>query len=565
MADTSPKPDAQKTDTRDPGVGHETADPRSQRPGSVEGASGGIVTSSDVQSSSSSLGKEIAKYIVSILILGIGVAVLLFLRSLRTPPQEQESKELVPMVQTMPVVPYSGQLDKMISGTVVPFREIKVAAEVSGNVASKAEVFEAGNFVTKGTQLLQIDPTDYQLLLETGLAEVDQTEKMLDETKEEIAGAKRNVANAENEYHLAKNDHQRNLRIRSALSAAELDQSKRALQAAQTGLTSRKNSLDMMNAKLVRMKSTLGLAKSKLSRSELNLKRTVVVAPDDGVIVREMVQEGDYVRAGDPLVMFEDTSRSEVLCNLAPTDLAWIRDNSPANKSFEGESKKEAQSPYYLPKTDVSIFDIGDPSVIWRGVLERFDGIGLDESTRTIPVRITIREPVVESEQGQRALVRGMFVKCKIEIQTSTDNAKLSFLSFPAVALRPGNYVWVVEDRKLRKVDVKVVDFGEQLIDEKMTKIVVIASKPDSLKSGDEIVTTPIPQPREGKDVLLESDVEESELEEQNEEGDGEEGDGEEGETGETNNVESKIVESKAEQSDIEVEEIELAASGSQP
>ena len=35
-----------------------------------------------------------------------------------------------------------------------------------------------------------------------------------------------------------------------------------------------------------------------------------------------------------------------------------------------------------------------------------------------------------------------------------------------------------------------------------MTKIVVVALKPGSLESGDAIVTTPIPQPKEGKEVI---------------------------------------------------------------
>lgn len=511
MTDTSLKPESEtmNVDGSDNAIENGETDQRTG--GSSQGVGSVGSSQSFVGGAPRSWLGEIAKYITSILILGFGVFVMMTLYGFKKPPQEQVSKELVPMVQTMKAVPFSGQLDKTISGTVVPFREIKVAAEVSGNVVSKSDVFEAGNFVKKGTKLIVIDPTDYQLQLETGLAEVDQTEKMLQETREEIAGAKRNVANAENEFQLAQSDHQRNLRIRNALSSAELDQSKRALLAAQTVLTTRKNSLEMMNAKLDRMGSTLALAKSQLSRTQLNLKRTVIVAPDDGVIVREMVQEGDYVRAGDPLVTFEDTSRSEVLCNLTPTDLDWIRNNSPANKDFENEGTSSAYSPYYLPKTSVSVFETSDKKVIWNGVLERFDGIGRDELTRTIPVRITIKEPIVNTDQGQRALVRGMFVKCKIEVQTSTDNAEHSFLSFPAVALRPGNYVWVVDDKKLRRVDVSVVDFGEQLIDDVMTKIVVVAVKPDSLKFGDEIVTTPIPQPLEGKEVILESESENEE------------------------------------------------------
>ena len=65
----------------------------------------------------------------------------------------------------------------------------------------------------------------------------------------------------------------------------------------------------------------------------------------------------------------------------------------------------------------------------------------------------------------------------------------------------------MVEDKKLKRVEVDVVDFGKQLIDQEMTKIVVVALKSDSLQSGDEIVATPIPQPEEGKEVLLKSEM----------------------------------------------------------
>lgn len=503
MADTSPKPETQATVTDSENALGDSNPPQQTHPQSDVPVGGGRESGhAAAHGARPSLVGEIVKYTISILILGFGIFVMSTLHGLKKPPKEQVSAELIPMVHAVPAVPYAGLLDKTISGTVVPFREIKVAAEVSGNVISKFEAFEAGNFVKKGTALIEIDPTDYELELEKGLAEVDQTEKMVQETQEEIAGAKRNVSNASNDFRLAKSDHQRNLKIRSALSSAEIDQSKRALLAAQSTLTTCENNLEMMKAKLERMKSTLALTKTQLSRSKLNLKRTIVSAPDDGVIVQEMVQQGDFVRAGDPLVKFEDTSRSEVLCNLTPTDLAWVRNNSPAGRDFDGEKTADNFSPYYLPKTNVSIYETRDDSVIWEGVLERFDGIGRDELTRTIPVRITIKNPVVETGEGQRALVRGMFVKCKIEVQTSNDTPEHRFLSFPAVALRPGNYVWVVSDNKLRKVDVKVIDFGEQLIDEKMTKIVVVALKPGSLESGDAIVTTPIPQPKEGKEVI---------------------------------------------------------------
>ncbi len=457
--------------------------------------------------SSFSIQNEFIKFSISAIILAIGVGVMYSLHLLKPLPPEQAPDELSTMVQTTSATPYLGELDKVISGTVVPFREINVAAEVSGNVISKSELFEAGNYVKKGTLLLEIDPADYEIQLATGNAEVAQSQKMLEETEQEIAGAKLFIEDTQEELNIAEADWNRNQGIRGALSKSELDQVKRVFLAAKSALTTRKNTLNTLEARLGRMNAAIELAKSQLERTKLNLVKTKIYAPDDGVIVREMVQKGDYVRAGDPLVTFEDTSQSEVICNLTPTDVAWIRNNSPASNEFASEQEKTAYAAYYLPKTNVSIFETNEPNVIWDGVLERFDGIGRDQATHSIPCRITIQHPVVDTELGPRALVRGMFVKCQMKVQLSNDNPKQRFISFPAIALRPGNFVWTVKDQKLRKLPVQVVDYAEQLDDETNVKIVIVSVKSDSIQAGDAIVTSPLSKPYQGQEIILQSAV----------------------------------------------------------
>jgi multidrug efflux pump subunit AcrA (membrane-fusion protein) len=184
---------------------------------------------------------ELAKYVISFLILASGAGVAYSLSLLKEKPADQDSKELVTMVGTYEASLYSGELAMEVSGSVVPFREIRVAAEISGNVIKKFPDFEAGNFVKKGTKLLEIDPADYTLQLKTREAEVEQSKKALDEVKEEIVGANRNIKLAEDDFRLAQSEYQRNLRIKSALSSSELDQSKRGLLTAESALTQRRN------------------------------------------------------------------------------------------------------------------------------------------------------------------------------------------------------------------------------------------------------------------------------------------------------------------------------------
>lgn len=83
----------------------------------------------------------------------------------------------------------------------------------------------------------------------------------------------------------------------------------------------------------------------------------------------------------------------------------------------------------------------------------RFDGVGLDERTRTMPCRVVVDDPLgvtVERElsegerdndaaRGPRALVRGMFVTIQLETQPTG-----GILRVPEAALKPGNRLGMV-------------------------------------------------------------------------------------------------------------------------
>ena len=119
------------------------------------------------------------------------------------------------------------------------------------------------------------------------------------------------------------------------------------------------------------------------------------------------------------------------------------------------------------------------------------------------------KNPIIDTTKGKRALVRGMYVKCRIQVQTSAENTKRGFLCFPSVALRPGNFVWIVRNKKLKRLSVDVVDYADRLVGNETEKIVVVAENEDSLQQGDQIVTTPLSQPNDGVEVLLEDELDE--------------------------------------------------------
>ena len=364
---------------------------------------------------------EILKYLCSAIIIAAAVGVFIFLSSLAEKAETKESTALIPQVSTEAVTPYFGSLDLVIPGSVKAHREIKVAAEVIGKIVKKYPEFQAGNFVLAGTPLAEIDAEDYKADQKTLAADVQQAEKRIVENLRQIEGEQRNLEIARQDFEIQERDFKRTQRLASALSRSEVDQARRSLNAARTNLTSRENALGLLEATSVRLKAGLEMSRSQMEKSKLNLGRVSIVAPVDGVVVSEMVQENDFVSPGTPIAMFEDVSVAEVVCNLTTSELNWIRKNSKPdpNEALSSDPRVRA---YQLPKTEVTIFESDDVEATWKGTLERFDGIGRDEMTKTIPCRIIVPNPITETEYGPRALVRNMYVKCRVEVETSSSD-----------------------------------------------------------------------------------------------------------------------------------------------
>lgn len=442
---------------------------------------------------------EIAKYVMSAVIIGLGVGTMLFLFSLKKKPESQRSTALIQQVGVQPVEAYAGSLFLEVSGTVVPFREIRVASEVVGQVVEQFPVYENGMFARRGEPLLRIDPETYELEVRTLESEVLQAEKRIIENQLQIEGEEKNIELAQSDLELQVKDLERYQRLGGALTPSELEQAQRSVNAARTQLQTRQNSLVLLQASEPRLEAALELVKRQLDRAKLNLRRTTIYAPADGVIVRTLVKEGDFVNAGTQVAIFEDISQAEVVTNLTPGELRWIRDNSSPDAEIIDNS---LMAVYRIPKTAVTIFDPMDPQVSWRGMLSRFDGIGRDDLTKTIPARINVAEPIVKTETGHHVLVRGMYVRCRMEVQVSANQRSL--FRVPEVAVHPNGAIWIVRDNKLAQVRIRVINRREVEEQGELQKIAIIKVLEGDLQAGDTVVTTPLSSPHTGMPILLE-------------------------------------------------------------
>jgi multidrug efflux pump subunit AcrA (membrane-fusion protein) len=214
------------------------------------------------------------------------------------------------------------------------------------------------------------------------------------------------------------------------------------------------NQLQLLQTRRTRVELAERLADTQLAQAKVNLERSEVRSPISGVIINETVQEDSYVQRGDKLCIIEDTERVEVSCNLRTDQLLLILDQLSSGQNKDPSSQVLRASSYELPPTPVEIsYQVAGRSDVvyqWHGKLSRYEGIGLDTQSRTVPVRITVENPrdvrrngveiTEEGNGGLPALVRGMFVDVKIKTKP-----RRPLVLIPKLALKPGGQLWSFE------------------------------------------------------------------------------------------------------------------------
>ncbi|MFM7135920.1 MAG: efflux RND transporter periplasmic adaptor subunit [Planctomycetota bacterium] len=442
--------------------------------------------------------RTIAGWLTPIVILAAGFAVFRYLGSQPPPERKQADKPAAAPVRAVEVIRETGGLTIELDGVVVPLREVTLAAEVPGRVLHKSEACKAGRFVTAGTPLFEIDPRDYEFDVARLEREASQAALAIEEAEEEIKQNATAVQLATQQLELAGREVKRldGLKAGRIVTEAEHDRAIREELSAITTLTNLQGQARVLVKRKHRLEEAKALAETMLDRSKLDLARTKVAAPTDGVIVEDHVEQDSYVAKGMALVTIEDTRQAEVRTSLQMDELARVWRSA-------GLADPLAGGAHEMPDTPVTVvFTVGDSQYEWDGFLSRQEGRGLDEKTRTLPCRVIVTEPTkvraldrygaaVETPPpgSPRSLMRGMFVQVRFHVDSPHE-----LVSIPEEARRPSGEVWLVRDGRLEILRPKPVQVaGGRAIFE---------SGPAGLVAGDRVVTSQLTSPRPGMAVV---------------------------------------------------------------
>jgi multidrug resistance efflux pump len=217
---------------------------------------------------------------------------------------------------------------------------VPITSQVSGKIIS---VDVSNNeFVKVGQVLFRIDPSNYQLTVDAGEASLQAALQSVDAGSAGVEAAEANVESAKANVWRSEQDAVRMRRIQEedpgAISQRRIDSAEASLATALGRLAATEASLESARKALGETdenNAQIKQAQAALNQARIDLERTVVVAPSDGLVTDLRIDLGNYAGAGAPLMTFVAIHNIWVQADLTENNLGNVDVGDEVELTFD--------------------------------------------------------------------------------------------------------------------------------------------------------------------------------------------------------------------------------------
>ena len=303
-------------------------------------------------------------------------------------------------------------------------------AEVQGEVIWLHPDLEQGRMIPAGTEVLRVDPADYELALRQAEADLAALRAERGQIEIEAANTSRVLELERARLALSEADFQRTRTLVSqgTVPQTRADEAERATLLARRTVTELENTLSLIPSREQRLDAQIARTESAADRARRSLERTTLTAPFDLRVTQVAIELFQSVNPGQIVIRGDGLDAVEVVAHL-PIDV--FRRLIPGLP--EGVELQEAMREGPAEAIDVVVSPIADPAQIWSGRVTRVEGT-LDARARTVPVVVTIADPYESADPPNRLpLVPNMQVRIAL-----TGAPLLEVVTVPEAALHGG-------------------------------------------------------------------------------------------------------------------------------
>lgn len=240
--------------------------------------------------------------------------------------------------------------------------DVRISTKVGGTVQSIG--IREGDTVVAGQEAARIDPVDINLAVATARADRDSAAAELQlglagAREEDIAEAEAQVRRAEADLEAARKDLERmqelldtesgtvkgrdDARTRRELATAVLDAARDRLRKLRAG--SRPQEIDAA-------RSRLAAAEARIAQLQQQAADTVVKCPVSGTVTEKLVEAGELVSPGAPLVVITNLTDAWLTAYIGEPDVGRIRLGQDADVTTDDGQTRKGRITFVSPKAE---------------------------------------------------------------------------------------------------------------------------------------------------------------------------------------------------------------------
>jgi HlyD family secretion protein len=243
-----------------------------------------------------------------------------------------------------------GSLQAAVSatGTVTPVQQVQISSQVSGQI--KELLVDFNSEVKQGQLIARLDPETFEYRVRQSTADVEAARASVLTAQANVQSALAQVMRAEGDLGEAQRDEKRKLDLlaQNFISSAELDTAKSKTASLTGALKVTQAQVDVARAQAQNALAIVRQREAQLQQARVDLERTQIRSPVDGIVIKRSVEVGQTVAASlqapELFVIARNLSDMQVEAAIDEADISRVRDGQKVGfsidafpgRSFEG-------------------------------------------------------------------------------------------------------------------------------------------------------------------------------------------------------------------------------------
>jgi len=320
-----------------------------------------------------------------------------------TPKEKKSARPTIQVKKTAVVLMRAVHPPYEATGTVRSEKSIRVAPKVMGYI--KSMKVKAGDSVKKGQILLTISSPEIDAKVKMAEANLKVALQARKEVTAHLHEAEAGFNAAKAGYHLAEVTYKRfkNLIHTDSVSRQEFDVVEAKYKAAKSGLTRAGEMVQVVHSKQAQVEARIKAAQSMVEEARSYLAYTTVRSPINGKVVSKMIDTGNLVAPGTPILALADERVFRLYVSVEESLHDVIRAGDPVGIQFASgkvlQSKVTRIVPDVDPKTRTFIVKVLIPTQAF-GIQPGMFGRAIfrlpERKTLTVPARAILTKGQIE-------------------------------------------------------------------------------------------------------------------------------------------------------------------------